>query len=128
MSHKATLSAVTALLILAVACSSSTSDVPTDAGTCGVRPSGDTCLNAGGACEDQVCVASTWQCATGTTKILLTPTSCNNNPDSGGVDSGCGEPKIGVTCKRPSGGCEDQICIQKWKCPPGDTEVPVAPV
>lgn len=117
------------------ACSSST--VPTPApgvdggvdgggGACGQQPAGGTCKKPGGGCEAEVCIGTTWQCPAGDTPVALTPAACGMSGDDGGT---CGAVPVGTTCKKPSGGCEAQVCSGgTWQCPAGDTSVALTPM
>jgi hypothetical protein len=109
-------------LLLVAACSSTAQS--TDGGACGQAPLGGTCKKPSGECEEQICVGTAWKCPDGDTEVALTPANC------AAADGGaCGEhPPLGGTCKKPSGECEELICVgTTWKCPDGDTEVALTP-
>lgn len=95
-----------------------------DAGTCGPMPVGSTCKKPSGACEALVCSGSSWKCPAGDTEVAVVPGACTDLNDAGA----CGPMPVGSTCKKASGTCEPLACIDaSWKCPAGDTQVPVVP-
>ncbi len=74
------------------------------------------------ACVDGVVCGITEQCDGACGKLG------DAGADTGTNNGACGQQPVGATCKKPSGGCESQLCVgTAWSCPAGDVAVGLTP-